>query len=92
MSIWLLDPSLLTAISIIGLTITISDYIVPVLTSSMMKGDTWSEKKEKQLDEVCKVLLKYYNVLANRICTFCELRTIKPKLVSRFIYYRGLMA
>ncbi|KRT81609.1 hypothetical protein AMK59_5964 [Oryctes borbonicus] len=80
MSIWLLDPSLLTAISIIGLTITISDYIVPLLTASMMKGDTWSEKKEKQLDEVCLMLLKYFNVIVNRASTFCELRTFKPKL------------
>ncbi|GJQ86867.1 hypothetical protein Trydic_g19535 [Trypoxylus dichotomus] len=80
MSIWLLDPSLLTAISIIGLTITISDYIVPLLTASMMKGDTWSEKKEKQLDEICMMLLKYYNVVVNRATTFCELRALKPKL------------
>ncbi|KAK9743700.1 hypothetical protein QE152_g8361 [Popillia japonica] len=80
MSIWLLDPSLLTAVSIIGLTVTISDYVVPLLTASMMKGDMWSEKKEKQLDEICTILLKYYNTLINRATTFCELRTVKPKL------------
>lgn len=90
MSIWLLDPSLLTAVSIIGLTITISDYVVPLLTASMIKGDTWSEKKEKQLDDVCAIILKYYNIILNRVHTFCELRTVKPKLVTEYFLYNVL--
>ncbi|XP_022917644.1 ADP-ribosylation factor-like protein 6-interacting protein 1 [Onthophagus taurus] len=80
MCIWLLDPSLLTTVSIFGLMITISDYVVPLLAASISKADLWCEKKDKQFEEICKIMLRYFNLMNERVNAFYDLRTTKPRM------------
>lgn len=80
--IWLLDPSILSTLSLIGLTLTISDYLVPVVAKSMFKAETWTPTKEKQFDELCQSIIVYYNKIDASFATYVEKRTTNPKLVS----------
>lgn len=80
--VWLLDPSILSALSLIGLTLTISDYIVPVLAKSLFKPELWTAVKEKQFEEICKAVVLYQNKIHSSVHLYFGMRSERPKLVS----------
>ena len=52
LTLWYYDPSFVTLISLIGLTVTLADYIVPRVIPLIAKPENWTGKKEKQLEQV----------------------------------------
>jgi len=46
--LWYLDPSVLTAISSIGLILTATDFLLPLLSKSVTKLDDWTPEKERK--------------------------------------------
>lgn len=82
LSIWILDPSVLTTFSILGLTATISDYIVPTVTATMFKSDSWDSVKERAYDEFCRAVVVYKAKIALSCASFYVKRTSRPRLVS----------
>ncbi|XP_011256077.1 ADP-ribosylation factor-like protein 6-interacting protein 1 [Camponotus floridanus] len=54
--IWILEPTLLTMISICLLIFALVDYLVPILTSILCNAQSWTGQKEKKLIEVCQNL------------------------------------
>ncbi|XP_018336434.1 ADP-ribosylation factor-like protein 6-interacting protein 1 isoform X3 [Agrilus planipennis] len=78
--LWLLDPSILTTFSLLGLTLTISDYLVPLLISSIYKPDSWTAKKEMEFEGICRSLVIYKTKLQFSLITYYKMRTDRPKL------------
>ncbi|KAG7206539.1 hypothetical protein KM043_003882 [Ampulex compressa] len=56
LAIWILEPALLTSISICLLVLALVDYLVPTLAGKFCSADSWTGQKEKKLNEICQNL------------------------------------
>ncbi|KAK4876418.1 hypothetical protein RN001_012840 [Aquatica leii] len=84
LNLWVLDPSILTTISILGLTITISDYLVPIVTSAIFKPESWTKDKDEDLINICRKVVEYKSKLEISSQCFYEMRCTKPKMYYGF--------
>jgi len=80
LSLWLLDPSVLTTVSILGLTVTISDYVVPMLTAAIFKQEAWTAAKDTTLYNFCRGIVVYRAKVEVSCAAFYVMRTSKPKM------------
>lgn len=80
--LWLLDPSLLTAVSSVGLIVTLLDYLVPTVSASLYSPAHWTGAMEKQYEDICKALVHSYNVTTQQVFAFLDLKVSSPKLVT----------
>ncbi|XP_011870536.1 PREDICTED: ADP-ribosylation factor-like protein 6-interacting protein 1 [Vollenhovia emeryi] len=55
-TVWILEPALLTMISICLLIFALVDYLVPIFTSVLCNAQSWTGQKEKKLIEICQNL------------------------------------
>lgn len=83
--LWLIDPSLLTTIAVIGLIATISDYLVPTMSSGLFRNDNWTGAHEKKLEDLCRMLVIYYTHMTTLMGSFYLMRTVRPKMVILFL-------
>jgi hypothetical protein len=79
---WYLDPSVLTAVSVIGLIATLVDYLVPTLTASICHPENWTGNKEKKLEEICRDLAYSQTQAAAKWAMFYDMRHSRPKVVG----------
>lgn len=87
--LYLLDPSVLTAFSVLGLTLVVSDYIVPALTTRLVdSAEFWTPANEKAFSELCRAIIIYKERAAVSCAAFRVKRTTNPKLV--WIFYTFL--
>jgi len=78
LSLWLLDPSVLTTVSILGLTVTISDYVVPLVAAALFRPDSWT--KEKEFYDFCRAIVVYRAKVSVSVSTFYMMRTSRPRM------------
>ncbi|KAJ3642896.1 hypothetical protein Zmor_025644 [Zophobas morio] len=57
--LWLLDPSILTVVSVFGLVLTVCDYMIPTIASSFFKPEKWTSRKEQEFEELCTSIVLY---------------------------------
>lgn len=81
--LWLLNPSILSFVSIFGLTITICDYVVPIISRSLFKSGIWTDAEEKEYEDICTSIVLYKSKARLAIDSYFLLRTTKPKLVRK---------
>lgn len=76
-----MDPSNLTTLATLGLIMTVADYIVPSLASSVFKQE-FSEEQQQQFDDICTniVLVRAKGELL--FSAFFKMRVKNPKLVN----------
>nr|CAD7604665.1 unnamed protein product [Timema genevievae] len=77
---WLLDPSLLTTVSVIGLVAALVDYLVPTLTASLCHPESWTGAKERKLEDICRALVITEHQGISYCKTFYEMRNTRPKM------------
>lgn len=82
MFLWLAEPSLLTTISVIGLIVTLTDYLLPTVLSTFITQENWTVAKEKEFEDVCRTVVLYKTKFSTVFHSFYLLRTTKPKIVS----------
>lgn len=82
--LWLLNPSVLSFISVFGLTVTICDYVVPLISRSLFKSDIWTDTEEKEYEDICTSIVLYKTKIRLSIDSYLRLRSTKPKIVSKF--------
>uniref|UniRef100_A0A1B6I0Y5 RETREG1-3/ARL6IP-like N-terminal reticulon-homology domain-containing protein n=1 Tax=Homalodisca liturata TaxID=320908 RepID=A0A1B6I0Y5_9HEMI len=78
--LWLLEPSLLTTVSFIGLLVTLLDYLVPTVCAGLYRPENWTGAKEKQFEEICRTLALCYSAASHQLQAFKELKVTSPKL------------
>lgn len=76
------NPSVLTTVAICGLALTLFDYFVPLISSTMCPSDSWTTNKEKQLDLICQEIVTVYNKTIRTIVALNKMRNAKPIAVS----------
>lgn len=78
--IYSMDPSSLTLLSLLGLVVTLLDYLTPLITSKVFPADSWSPEKEKKLESFCRTVLLTTCFIRNCCSTFNEAKSSKPAL------------
>ena len=73
-----LSPSILTLLSLIGLVITLLDYLGPLLLEKIFSPTQWTGEKEKKLDNVCKSVVNISLLVLSCCTSFCSLKTSSP--------------
>jgi len=76
--LWYLEPSFLTLLSLLGLSLTLADFLVPRALEKLLPPSGWSSNKEKQLDSACRSLLWMTNLLSSLWSSCSGLRTTSP--------------
>ncbi|KAF5300234.1 hypothetical protein FQR65_LT09188 [Abscondita terminalis] len=80
LTLWLVDASILSTLSILGLTITISDYVVPIVAAVMFKPESWCKDKDQEFYDICRNIVGYKMKLEESLSTFYETRVTNPKM------------
>ncbi|KAJ8950407.1 hypothetical protein NQ318_003683, partial [Aromia moschata] len=80
MLLWLFEPNILTVISLLGLVITVGDYILPSVISSIFKSELWTVEKQRQYEEICTNVILYKTKLELLISSYYRMRVTNSKL------------
>jgi len=76
--VYWLAPSIITLVSVIGLVITLLDYLVPMISDMVIPRSSWNEAKDKKLDNVAKFVINC-NKIFSSVCTkYRGARTTAP--------------
>ncbi|CAL8122488.1 unnamed protein product [Orchesella dallaii] len=59
--LWYLEPSVVTALSVLGLVVTIADFLLPLLSKTVSSSEDWSSEKEKKFS-IFVNRIAYYSV------------------------------
>jgi len=59
--LWYWEPSVVTALSVVGLAVTIADYILPLVSKTVSSSEDWSSEKEKKFS-IFVNRIAYYSV------------------------------
>jgi len=78
--VWYQDPSMLTLLSILGLVVTLLDYVVPKLQAKLFPESCWSAEQEKKLDRICKDLMFVETGIRRVYYSVFEYKQSSPKL------------
>lgn len=84
-TIWILEPALLTMISVFLLIFALVDYLVPILTSVLCNAQNWTGQKEKKLIEICQNLSVTILQVQGAWTSVSKIRHDRPNIVSEFI-------
>ncbi|KAH0956437.1 hypothetical protein HN011_000360 [Eciton burchellii] len=79
-TIWILEPTMLTIISICLLTFALVDYFVPILTSVLCNTQSWTGQKEKKLIEICQNLSGTILQMQNTWISISKMRHDRPNI------------
>ncbi|KAL3876360.1 hypothetical protein ACJMK2_034215 [Sinanodonta woodiana] len=88
-AIWYFDPSVLTAFSVLGLAVTLIDFLVPIIGPNLLGSQKWDGAKERQYEQICKRILNAKYHLEEFKDMWCALKTDKPKVF--FLLLSGLL-
>lgn len=77
--IWYFDPSVLTTFALIGLAVSLIDFLVPIIGPSVVTAK-WTRKQEEQYQEICCRIMNAKTHFANAKTTMSSLKAEKPKI------------
>jgi len=80
LTVWYLDPSLVTFLALIGLFLTLADYLGPKVLDKIYKPESWTGEKERRLESVCRSLVSMGHLLSSLFSSVSSLRVNSPVL------------
>jgi hypothetical protein len=78
--IWLLDATILTTFSVIGIIVTVADYVVPLLSAKLIDPTTWNDKSEQKYNEICVEIAKAWALVLGFWSSWQAIKVTSPKL------------
>lgn len=78
--VWMMEPSLLTLISMCLLVLALVDYLVPTLASVFCTPNNWTGQKEKKLNEICQNLSSAILQLQTVWRSIVQMRNDRPNI------------
>merc|ERR1712127_914161 len=64
-TVWYLDPTLVTLLSLISLFLSLADYLGPKILDKIFKPESWTGEKEKRLEGGCQSLVSLSLLLSS---------------------------
>lgn len=83
--VWILEPALLTLISLTLLVLVLADYFVPTMISIWCTADSWTGQKEKKLNEICNNLSEAILQLQRVWMSVINMRYSRPNVFHGMI-------
>ncbi|ELU15291.1 hypothetical protein CAPTEDRAFT_193769 [Capitella teleta] len=77
--IWYLEPSVLTTLSLIGISLCVVDFVVPTLSSYLFSSAEWTVVQERQFEGICVRVLNAKTHMSNIKNALLILKRDKPK-------------
>ena len=74
------DLTTLTLLSVLGLLLTLLDYLTPIVAAKVFPADSWNKDKEKKLDSLCRALVNTGVFLRSCWATYGQAKAGKPAL------------
>lgn len=90
MLIWYFEPSVLTTFSLIGLILTLIDFLVPIIGPTVLGRDKWTGVQEKQYEQICIRIHNFRYHVADFQETVSSLKNDRPKVY--FLLVIGFLA
>ncbi|WAQ96604.1 AR6P1-like protein [Mya arenaria] len=87
--IWYFEPSVLTTFSLLGLTLSLIDFLVPLVGPTVL-GRSKTGIQEKQYEQICIRIHNFRYHLSDMTGTMISLKNERPKVY--FILVMGLLA
>jgi len=78
LTVWYSEPSLLPLLSLLGLFLTLADYLGPRVLDKVFPEDSWSADKEARLEDVARSLVRLSNLLQDLGSSLAGLRSSNP--------------
>jgi hypothetical protein len=78
--VWYLEPSVLSTVCILGIILSVADYAIPTLLSSLFKSADWTVVQERQFDAICARLLNAQQHINDAKNWLRDLKANKPKM------------
>ena len=75
-----MDPTLVTLAAVVGLLLTLADYLGPRLLDRLYRPDAWTDAKERRLEAVCRSLASLRLLLSSLCSSLGALRANSPIL------------
>ncbi|XP_052771819.1 ADP-ribosylation factor-like protein 6-interacting protein 1 [Mya arenaria] len=88
--IWYFEPSVLTTFSLLGLTLSLIDFLVPLVGPTVLGRSKWTGIQEKQYEQICIRIHNFRYHLSDMTGTMISLKNERPKVY--FILVMGLLA
>lgn len=77
--LWYMEPSLLTTFSLIGMLVSLLDYLVPLLLAQLCSPDKWTSQHERQLHDICLEAVHAWQSVVNACASLKKAKQDKPK-------------
>ncbi|GAB1604927.1 ADP-ribosylation factor-like protein 6-interacting protein 1 isoform X1 [Argonauta hians] len=87
--VWYFEPSFLTTVALLGMSISLIDFLVPLL-SSMYAPETWTVVQEQQFEQICERIMLVRDHVNHVKNTMVGLKVEKPKVY--FAVTMGVMS
>lgn len=82
--LWYWEPSVVTALSILGLVFTIADYLLPLVSKTVSSSEDWNSEKEKKFSIFVNRIAYYSVQVWNSQVMLEEWKKDHPNVVSVF--------
>ncbi|KAK3872226.1 hypothetical protein Pcinc_022693 [Petrolisthes cinctipes] len=79
MAIWYIEPSILTLFSVLGIIVTISDYLVPQVVPWVVGPHHWNGTHERRYDHIITSLASLAGLAAYVSSTLTAMKESKPR-------------
>ncbi|CAG9815591.1 unnamed protein product [Phaedon cochleariae] len=80
MLFWLSEPNILTILSLLGLLVTLGDYVLPSIVSSIFKSESWNIEKQRQYEDICTNIILYKTKFELLVTSYYRMRVTNPKM------------
>lgn len=77
--LWYMEPSLLTTFSLIGMLVSLLDYLVPLLLAQLCSPDKWTSQHERKLHDICLEAVHAWQSVVNACASLKKAKQDKPK-------------
>ncbi|XP_018006568.1 ADP-ribosylation factor-like protein 6-interacting protein 1 isoform X2 [Hyalella azteca] len=78
--VWYLDPSVLTLVSLAGLTITLADFLVPQVVPLVVGGHSWTGEQERRYEVIVNSIASAMDCFASSMASLTSLKASRPKI------------
>ncbi|XP_069125305.1 ADP-ribosylation factor-like protein 6-interacting protein 1 [Argopecten irradians] len=76
--IWTFEPSLLTTFALLGLAVSLVDFLVPMIGPNIL-ASKWTGRQEQQYEEICRRIMHFKYHSRNLMESMVSLKSERPK-------------
>ncbi|XP_076058761.1 ADP-ribosylation factor-like 6 interacting protein 1 isoform X2 [Oratosquilla oratoria] len=87
--IWYVEPSMLTLFSILGIIITLADFLVPQVVPWVCGAHFWTGAHERRYEEIIKAIANIFGIYTCITTTLTTMKTNKPR--TYFVSVTGML-